>query len=236
MANDWFRFKKFTIKQERCAMKVGTDGVLLGAWTNIQEVRRALDIGTGTGLLALMLAQRSSSIRVDAIEIDAEAASQAGQNFNESCFASQIRVINEDFNHFHKQVADKYDLIICNPPYFSRSMKPGTEGRLLARHSEKLTVEQLLSGVRNLLMPDGRLSIILPSDQCEQVIDRALRENLFPVRILSVIPIPGRAPKRTCIEFSMVKMQCKEESLVIEGGGRHQYSDKYIRLTEDFYL
>lgn len=217
-------------------MKVGTDGVVLGAWTNLQYVNRALDIGTGTGLLSLMLAQRSSSIIVDALEIDVDAASQAEQNFNDSCFASQIRLINEDFNLFHEKAVDKYDLLICNPPYFSRSMKPGTEGRILARHAEKLTIDALLSGVRNLLLPDGRLSIIIPSDQYDLVIEKALMENLFPVRILSVIPVPGRESKRTCIEFSTIKIQCIEESIIIEDQGRHCYSDEYIRLTGDFYL
>lgn len=236
MANQWFRFKHFTLQQDKCAMKVGTDGVILGAWMDVNNAKTALDIGTGTGLLALMLAQRSPALQIDAIEIDADAATQAMENVAESQFHKQISIWNVDFNEYSKHCNYKYDLIISNPPFFRDSLKPDSMGRAMARHTETLTLGQLLSGVKKLLSPQGKLSIILPFELVMSLIDMAAIHNLFPGRILKVIPVPGKDAKRGCIEFSFKKKEVVEDSLVIEVGGRHHYSEEYKKLTQDFYL
>ncbi|MFC2080428.1 tRNA1(Val) (adenine(37)-N6)-methyltransferase [Bacteroidota bacterium] len=236
MGNQWFRFKKFTIQQDKCAMKVGTDGVILGAWTDIADAQTALDIGTGTGLLALMLAQRSSSIHIDAIEIEKEASFQASQNVSKSKYSSQITVLNRDFNIFWKGCNAKYDLIISNPPFFYDSMKPESQGRKHARHTETLSIDQILSSSKEILSPQGRLSIIFPAELVEGAIENAEDCCLFPIRILYIKPTPEKTPKRVCLEFSFNKKDTLLETIVIEDGGRHNYSDEYRELTKDFYL
>ncbi len=217
-------------------MKVGTDGVILGAWTDLDGIHSVLDIGTGTGLLALMLAQRSSLVQIDALEIDKEAAIQAKENAEESRYGPQIIVENCDFNDFVKSCTKKYELILSNPPFFIDSMKPDGEGRTLARHTQALSMDQILSGAKKLLSSNGRLSLILPFDLIPGARNFAKNYNLFPCRLLNVIPIPGKDPKRVCIEFSSQEGEINEKSLIIEDGGRHHYSEEYINLTKDFYL
>jgi tRNA1Val (adenine37-N6)-methyltransferase len=187
MANQWFKFKKFIIQQDKCAMKVGTDGVILGAWTSLNGIHSILDIGTGTGLLALMLAQRSSLVQIDAVELDADASSQAMQNVAESNFNAQIEVENQDFNVYSKNCLKKYDLILSNPPFFKDSLKPDDQGRKLARHNETLSLNQILIGAEKLLTDKGRLSLILPAELIPGAIDAASTYKLFPCRILNVI-------------------------------------------------
>jgi tRNA1Val (adenine37-N6)-methyltransferase len=236
MANQWFRFKQFTIRQDQCAMKVGTDGVILGAWTGLKDTASALDIGTGTGLLAMMLAQRSAGLMIDAIEIDPSAALQAAKNVADSVFAGRIRVQHADFRKFAPKPGNSYDLVICNPPYFDSSYKSGRASRTLARHADTLNPGMLFSGAATLLNERGRISIILPSGQAASAIEHAGLHGLFPGRMLEVIPVPGAAPKRLCLEFSRVNAAPATQSLVVESGGRHGYSDAYRALTKDFYL
>ena len=236
MANQWFRFKQFTIRQDQCAMKVGTDGVILGAWTDIEDAGRALDIGTGTGLLALMLAQRSQKLIIDAIEIDPAAARQAAENVAGSVYAERISVRESDFRDFDPEAGVQYDLVICNPPYFNRSFKAAGNGRTLARHSDTLDLEVLFGRAARLLRPTGRISMILPSDQVESAKEIAGMQHFYPERILGIRPVPGAAPKRYCLAFTRKKSTPEVRSLVIEEHGRHGYSDAYRELTRDFYL
>ncbi len=236
MANQWFRFKQFTIRQERCAMKVGTDGVILGAWTDIEGAGRALDIGTGTGLLALMLAQRSKSLFIDAIEIDPAAARQAAENVAGSVYAERISVRLSDFRDFDPEAGVQYDLVICNPPYFNRSFKAPGNGRTLARHSDTLDLAVLFGRVASFLLPTGRITIIIPSEQVESTKEIAGMQHFYPGRILEIRPVPGAAPKRHGIAFTRKKSTPEVQSLVIEEHGRHGYSDAFRELTKEFYL
>lgn len=237
MANQWFKFKKFMIRQDRCAMKVGTDSVILGSWVRIGEARTALDIGTGTGLLALMLAQRSSRLVVDALEIDAEAAGQAAENVKESPFSDRVNVIHGDFREFSGQTSKRYDLIISNPPYFHRSIAPSEAPRMVARHAQTLGAVEILEKAAELLSPEGQLCMVMPFEQLEGVVSDGLSSGLHPARILEIHATPESGPKRSCVMFSIQKhAQPGVEKLVIEEGGRHCYSDKYRELTRDFYL
>lgn len=236
MANQWFRCKQFLIRQDQCAMKVGTDGVILGAWTTVEGAALALDIGTGTGLLALMLAQRSPDIMIDAIEIDPAAMAQAAGNVKDSVFAGRIRVLQADFQSFQPASGTSYDLVICNPPYFNRAFKAAGAGRNLARHTDALDLAGIFNRADQLVDEKGRISIIVPSDQAPGAMEIAGEQGFYPERILEVHPVPGAAPKRHCLEFTRRSTSPHVCSLVIEEHGRHGYSDAYRELTKDFYL
>lgn len=237
MANTWFRFKQFEIQQDRCAMKVGTDGVILGAWTCVERRNRVLDVGTGTGLLALMLAQRATGASVDALEIDPEAAAQATENVAASPYSDRILVHQGSFQDFLEQPGlPEYDLVVCNPPYFSDSLRPVDDGRTIARHDERLTLHELIHGTSGLLSNEGALSLVLPAEVSERVISLARNTGLHLHRLLHIHPVPGRPAKRVCMELGRKKQFVREESLIIEKGGRRRYSEDYSRLTGPFYL
>ncbi len=228
-----FTFKQFAIKQQRSAMKVGTDGVLLGSWVQHPSVcENILDIGTGTGLLALMLAQRFR-LPIDAVEIDVDAALEATENVQNSPFSDYITVVNSDIRLF--ETTKKYDLIVCNPPFFVNSMRCPNEKRSQARHSDKLTFEILLSATECLLATNGFLSVIYPINEANLFMELAKSKGLNCVRELIVCPMPRHVPKRKLMTFSFQKLPCISESLVIEQT-RHCYTDEYKFLTKDFYL
>jgi tRNA1Val (adenine37-N6)-methyltransferase len=234
MPNSYFRFKQFTIHQDRCAMKVGTDGVLLGAWTNIGEAKRILDIGTGTGLIALMLAQRSGAV-IDAIEIDRDAADQATENAKSSPWNEQIRIYHTSIQEYISQ-GQHYDLIVTNPPYFYNALTAPDPKRTLARHNQQLGLSELLHGVKNLLTSDGRLGIILPVEVFDIFVGLAEKAGLYPSRKTLVTPSPAKLVKRILAEFSFYEIEALQSELIIEKYGRHVYSEEYIALTKDFYL
>lgn len=233
MPNPFFSFKQFTIRHDRCAMKVGTDGVLLGAWTDIRQARHILDIGTGTGLIALMLAQRQSEATVTAIDIDAEAVSQAQENIQESPWKERVTAVWQDIKRYRPQTL--FDTIVSNPPYFIDSLKCPDNQRNTARHTDTLDMHALLYQVSQLLTTDGHFSIVLPFEQTDALVKTAERVGLYPSRHTAVITRPGLAPKRTLMEFARKKEAFQTDELVIELE-RHIYSEEYIALTKDFYL
>ena len=233
MSNPYFQFKQFTIYQDRCAMKVGTDGVLLGAWADVSSAHSILDIGTGTGLIALMVAQRSGAF-VTALEMDVEASKQALENVERSPWNEKIKVVNLSLQEYDSLM--KYDHIISNPPYFNQSLKSPKEGRTTARHTDTLSYDDLLKGVVRLLDEEGIFSVILPFSEKERFVTLAEQYNLYPARITEVLPTPISTPKRFMAEFSFQQVECQQNSLIIESAGRHQYSDDYKQLTEQFYL
>lgn len=233
MSNPYFQFKQFTIYQDRCAMKVGTDGVLLGAWADVSSAHSILDIGTGTGLIALMVAQRSGAF-VTALEMDVEASKQALENVERSPWNEKIKVVNLSLQEYDSLM--KYDHIISNPPYFNQSLKSPKEGRTTARHTDTLSYDDLLKGVVRLLDEQGIFSVILPFSEKERFVTLAEQYNLYPARITEVLPTPISTPKRFMAEFSFQQVECQQKSLIIESAGRHQYSDEYKQLTEQFYL
>jgi len=235
MANTYFKFKQFTINQDRCAMKVGTDGVLLGAYANIENAQNILDIGTGTGLIALMLAQRSNA-KITAIEIEKHASIQAKENVENSKFSNSIEIINTSLQEYAKNTNNKFDLIVSNPPYFQNSYKAETSQRTTARHTTKLTYTELISNSAKLLSNTGEIYIIIPKDEEQNLIEIATCYNLFVTDILNIKPTPTKPPNRVILTFSKTEKQLTQSELIIEDKGRHNYSDKYIELTKEFYL
>ena len=237
MPNTWFRFKQFTIEQEHAAMKVGTDGVLLGAWASVPEPgSRVLDIGTGTGLIALMIAQRSKDARVDALELDPSSASQAKENFLSSPWKDRISCIHSSFQEYSSQCKSLYDLIICNPPFFSASSKTPSKEKNLARHDDSLSMDDILKGSLALMQKKSIISLILPAQKETQALDLIKEHHLHCNRLTRVIPAPGKATKRILMEFSFIQAKRIEDELAIETGLRHIYSDKFKNLIDEFYL
>ncbi len=236
MSNTYFAFKQFTIFHDKCAMKVGTDGVLLGAWANVTNANRILDAGTGTGLIAIMLAQRSEAV-IDAVEIDENACRQAAENVASCPWKERIRVHCDSFQHYAGVTPVHYDAIVSNPPFFSNSLKPPVKSRSLARHNEHLNYESLLFFASRLLAEEGRLVIIVPAGEIERVTDLAYFHNLFPSARLKVRPVSGKAYSRCLAEFTRNRNQiCTDKELVIKQKDTGQYTDDYIALTSAYYL
>lgn len=228
-----FQFKQFSIQQNNTAMKVGTDGVLLGCWSATRE-GHILDIGTGTGLIAIILAQRTKTALIDAVEVEAEAYDQANSNIKSCSWSNRITTYNLTIQHF--ETTTKYDLIISNPPFFIDSTKaPGTE-RNTARHTDSLSFSDLVLSVVRLLSPEGIFSIILPINEASIFTNLAAAQNLLLNRKCLIKPNPNRAPKRVLMEFSFLESDIVSEELTIETETRHQYTKEYISLTKDFYL
>ncbi len=235
MPNDYFKFKQFIIQQDKCAMKVGTDGVLLGAWADCVNAKSILDIGAGTGLISLMLAQRSNA-KIEAVEIDEAACVQAKENIKKSLWHDRIEILNKSFQDFSKSTNEKYDLIVSNPPYFQNSLYAPDEKRTDARHNSNLKLDDLLNGALNLLTEKGKLSIILPYLEGTLFILKAAENGMYCIRQTKVLPKPDREPKRLLLEFMKEKMPLIEQELIIELNKRHEYSEAYKNLTKDFYL
>ena len=234
MSNPYFQFKQFTVWHDKCAMKVGTDGVLLGAWASVGNAHRILDIGTGTGLVALMLAQRSlPDANIVALEIDEAAAGQARENVARSSWKERIEVVQVDFKKY--QSSAKFDVIVSNPPYFIDSLGCPDQQRNSARHNDSLTYEDLLAGVAGLLAEDGTFTIVIPADVADRVKMIASAKRMQAVRQLNVITKPGGIPRRTLITFSFANQKCIVEELLTEVA-RHQYSKEYVALTREYYL
>jgi tRNA1Val (adenine37-N6)-methyltransferase len=238
MPNDFFRFKQFTIYQRDVAMKVGTDSVLLGAWATVEASRaiHALDIGVGSGILSMMLAQRSANITVDGVEVDGQAFIQAQENVNRCTWSDRISLYNESFQQLADKHKETYDLIISNPPYFIQSLNSPDEQRNTARHSDSLSQEDLLKGVLNTLKPDGIFSVVFPVNEGLSFIQKAESKGLYCNRKTSVKANPNKEAKRLLLEFSRTKTSINEQELCIDMGIRHEYSPEYIGLTKDFYL
>lgn len=215
-------------------MKVGTDGVLLGAWVNINNAQSILDVGSGTGLIALMLAQRSNAT-IDAVEIDESSHLQAVDNVKKSTWSSRVRLINNSFQSFASEGIPAYDLIVSNPPYFVNSLKPPEMGRSFARHAEQLPHTELIEGVIKLVKPSGRFCGIFPYVEGNVFVASAAKKGLFCIRRLNVTSKPKGVVKRILVEFSFNRQPIDESTLSIysnDGG----YTDEYKELTKDFYL
>ncbi len=219
-------------------MKVGTDGVLLGAWTSLEHHPFSiLDIGTGTGLIALMMAQRSSAELIDALEIDEDAYEQAVENFEDSDWGDRLFCYHAAFEEFVEEMQDeeKYDLIVSNPPFYSANYSSGNAQRDQARFAEALPPEELLEGVSLLLAKNGKFSVIIPASEEEQFLKIGKRLNLHPQRITRVKGTPESAAKRSLVELSFEYSEPVENELIIETA-RHQYTAQYTDLVKSFYF
>jgi len=231
-----FVFKEFSVQQDRCAMKIGTDAVLLGAWTSLQNNPSSiLDIGAGTGVLALMLAQRSNAELIDAIEIDDNAYEQCVENFENAPWCDRLFCYHASLHEFSDEIEAPYDLIISNPPFYSEDYKTPSNQRDMARFSEALPFDHLLQNVSKLLSENGLFSVIIPFKEEPSFIAFASNFSLFPSRICHVKGNPDSEIKRSLLEFTLCENDFFTEQLTIETN-RHQYTQPYINLTKDFYL
>lgn len=236
MANSFFRFKQFTVNQERCSMKVGTDGVLLGAWCDVSCSSEILDVGTGTGLIALMLAQRNGSANICGIEIDKDASEQALENVNGSPWCDRVKIENVSLQNFALTTERSFDLIVSNPPYFCNSLKNPDGRKSTARHTDELPFEDLLKCSAKLLKNSGKLAVVLPIAEGNLFAELAENIGLNCSKRVDVCPKPDSAPKRLLLEFSKSRTETKTDTLVIETETRHCYSPEFKNLTKDFYL
>ena len=231
-----FEFKNFVVHQDQCAMKIGTDGVLLGAWSPIHHNPFSiLDIGSGTGILALMLAQRSTAQVIEAIEIDEAAYEQCVFNFEQSPWNDRLFCFHASIQEFVAEMDDQYDLIVCNPPFYQEHYKSNDDQRDLARFQDAMPFEHLLYSVSQLLNDNGLFSVIIPRSEEDHFIQIASQFQLFPTKVNRVKGTPSSEPKRCLMEFSFTVSQPEMSELVIETA-RHQYTSEYIDLTKDFYL
>ena len=238
-----FRFKQFSIDQEKCAMKIGTDGVLLGAWASLEhQPFSILDIGTGTGVIALMLAQRSYAELIDALEIDEDAYEQAVENFENSDWGDRLFCYHAAFDEFVEEMQEegmeeeeKYELIISNPPFYSADYSSGDAKRDQARFAEALPFEELLEGVSLLLSKRGKFTVIIPTSEEKNFLKIGKHFGLYPQRITRVKGTPDAPVKRCLLEMSFLEDQPVEDQLVIETA-RHKYTPEYVELVKDFYL
>ncbi len=235
MSNQEFVFKQFKITQDKCAMKVGTDAVLLGSWVNTSHAKKILDIGTGTGIIALMLAQKSSA-NIDAIDIDNGAFIQASENANACKWKNRIEVHQISLQEFAKNNNQQYDLIVSNPPYFVDSSKALEESRTNARHTDQLPFVDLLNGILKLLLPTGKFYVILPTKESELFRELAERNKLYLTKLTRVITRADKPEKRVLMRFEFIHKPFSEDSIVIENDERHSYSNDYKELTKDYYL
>lgn len=235
MANDYFAFKRFKVRQSCCAMKVGTDGVLLGGWASVGHAKCALDIGTGTGLISLMLAQRNPNIQVKAIDIDRDAIWQASENVTASPFAERIDCEEISLSQYAGSTTDRFDLLVTNPPFFTDSLKSPDSQRSLARHDDSLSLEELISKGESLLTEDGCFAIVYPYTGKDKIAELAYKYKLFIRRMTAVYPTPTSSPKRILVELGRQSQNVIETELIIEKQ-RHVYSDDFIDLLKDFYL
>ncbi|MBL7882454.1 MAG: methyltransferase [Bacteroidia bacterium] len=235
MASQSFAFKQFKINQDKCAMKVGTDAVLLGAWVNTANAKNILDIGTGTGIIALMLAQKSGA-KIDAIDIDENACIQATENVNNCLWKDRVHIHHVSLQKFAQTNDRKYDLIVSNPPYFVDSSKASEEARTNARHTDQLPYNDLLNGVLKLLSPTGKFYVILPTKESELFKELANENKLFLTKLTRVVTRYDKPEKRWLMRFEFTPRSFSENSITIEKDERHSYTDEYKELTKDYYL
>lgn len=235
MGSPCFRFKQFEIWHDRCAQKVGTDGVLLGAWADLKQSKHILDVGTGSGLIALMAAQRASEAEVVGIEIDPDAARQASENAQRSPFSERITITQSDVRDFHSSLA--FDCILSNPPFFTEETRPPVSERAVARNTATLTFVELIAAVGRLLAADGRFHVVLPSSAVPGFVALCLERNLRLERQCLVSTVAGKAPKRSLLTFvsGMLSSPPIVEQLVLQTpDGRR--TEAYQRLASSFYL
>jgi tRNA1Val (adenine37-N6)-methyltransferase len=229
-----FRFKQFEIDDTLSAMKIGTDGVLLGAWADVVDAGRILDVGTGTGLVAIMCAQRSATVRVHGIDIVADAVAEARHNMMRTVWRDRLSAEHADLRGYGPDV--RYDHVVSNPPFFLTTLHSPDAARAMARHADTLTYDDLVTAAERLLTPGGRLSVVLPTE-CASTFRRVAFERLWLSRITDVVTREGEPPKRTLMEFRLTDkpLMPRAEVLTIQAKDG-SYTEEYWALTKEFYL
>lgn len=232
-----FTFKQFSVEQDRCAMKIGTDGVLLGAWApTTNNPFSVLDIGSGTGIVALMLAQRTNAEQIDALEIDEAAYEQAVDNFENSPWSDRLFCFHAGLDEFIEEPEDEYDLIISNPPFYSEDFKSDNEQRDLARFQDAMPFEDLIEAADLLLSENGIFAVIIPFKEEEKLQAIAHEFELYPFKITHVKGTPTTEIKRSLLAFSRNKTTDYQVDVLTIENARHVYTPEYIALTKNFYL
>lgn len=231
-----FHFKKFDIHQDKCAMKVGTDGVLLGAWADVSEAKTILDIGTGSGVIAIMLGQRAAQAQIDGLDIDELAYEQTTENMQRAPWADRMRAFHTSVQEFAKDHGSSYDLIVSNPPFFSGGTFSNKQDRNSVRHTVKLPHGDLLMAVQKLLAPQGRFCLILPYIEGLRFQELAETYKLYCTHVTTVKPKKDKPVERLLLQFERLKKEKQEDELVIQNEGHNEWTKQYIALTREFYL
>ncbi|MBC8045242.1 MAG: methyltransferase [Fimbriimonadaceae bacterium] len=246
MKDGTFYFKQFSVKHHESGMKVGTDAILLGAWTSLEikgknKYTNILDIGTGTGVLALMLAQRAKSCLVDAIDLDAFAYEECLLNVRNSGFKNNelvqsVQCFHSSLQEWIRYCNKKYDILICNPPFYYKGFPVADEKRNKARAAENLLPENLITAAKKLLYNDGILSVIYPVREGERFLQMCIETNLYCKRKTTVYPKENKPAKRILLEITSTQSETKTDTIIIEHEGQHNYTEQYKNLTKEFYL
>jgi len=232
-----FKFKKFDVQQEKSAMKVNTDSVLLGCWVDVEKIEKVLDVGTGTGLIALMMAQRNEQAIIHGVEIEEGAFEEARTNFAQAQWSNRLTAFHSPIQDFDHEVAP-YDLIICNPPFFTGGTLSENQKRSSVRHTVKLPNNELLRSVRRLLSKDGRFAVVLPYIEGLRFIEMAKTYGFCLFRQAEVFPRADRSVNRLLIELGLNKCETVESSqiAIYKSDDSREYTAAYIELTSAFYL
>lgn len=236
MQSSVFQFKQFSIHQSASAMKVGTDGVLIGAWAESDNVAEILDIGSGTGLISLMLSQRFPKASITGVELDTDAHRESIENVSRSSWKERVQMVNDSIQDFAVNSTKSFGLIVSNPPFYKTQLRPPNERRSVARHNDTLPFGELLSSVKKMLADDGRFCVILPAESQGEIETLCTKMDLSFAKKCTVLPTPDKPAKRILYSISKQKNQTVCETIVIESNGRHHYSAEYKKLTKDFYL
>lgn len=231
-----FRFKQFDIHQDKCAMKVGTDGILLGAWADINNVKTVLDIGTGSGIIAIMLGQRAEAATIDGLDIDKAAYEQSLENMHQAPWSDRLRAFNSSVQEFTRTHEGVYDLIVSNPPFFSGGTFSQNQDRNSVRHTIKMPHGDLLMAVQKLLAPQGKFCLILPYIEGLRFQELAERYKLYCTRVTNVKTKADRSVERLLLQLERSRKEINEDELVIQHEGHNEWTEEYIELTRDFYL
>ena len=231
-----FRFKRFELHHEKCAMKIGTDGILLGAWAPVADASTALDIGTGCGLIAVMLSQRNPGLEIDALEIDRNSWEEARENMERLSWDAHLQVHHISLQEYAQASHKKYDLIVSNPPFFSGGNFSADQDRASVRHTVKLAHGDLLAGARKLLAEDGKFCLILPYIEGSRFVELAERYRLFCTHITELKTRPQKPVERLLLKFEKQRSKIEREELFLYPAEGDEWSEEYRSLGRDFYI
>jgi len=236
--NSVFRFKQFQVQQDRSTMKVNSDGVLIGAWVNVDGAKSILDIGTGTGVIALMAAQKNNSAKVVGLEIDAESCAQARENFEKSPWSKNLEVVEDSIQNYGIECQQKFDHIISNPPFFSGGTLSDNQPKNVVRHTVKMAHGDLIMAIRRLLSNEGKVSIILPVIEGLRFVELVERNRFYVTRKTKMRPRASKPVERLLFEFRSSKPSSEliEEEIVMYNDGDNEYTSQYKELTKEYYL